>query len=182
MNHPSLETLAAWVEGLEDEAEGQAERDALDLHLLECGACSAQAGRMQQLVATLRSALPPVLTEARRDALEAKYGRLAATHVTPGQTGVLSLSDAEAVGVWVMHCDLAGVSRVDVEAYGEQGQRVMALADVPFDRERGEVLLACQLHYRAVPNARRLRATLRAVGAEPRQLGEYFLDHVFENP
>lgn len=178
MTHPTLEAIAAWVEGLEDTAE----TEALDLHLLECGACSAQAGRMQQLVATLRGALPPVLTEARRSALEAKHGSLPATHVEPGQTGVLSLSDAEAVGLWVMHCDLAGVSRVDVEAYGELGQRVMHLADVPFDRERGQVLLACQLHYRGVPNARQLRATLHAVGADSRQLGEYFLDHRFQNP
>jgi len=179
MNHPTLETIAAWVDGLEEEAESE----ALDVHLLECGSCSAQAERLQQLVASLRSAVPAVLTKARHGALEAKHGRLPATHLAPGQTGVLSLSDAVAVGVWVMHCDLSGVTRVNVEAHDENGVRVFNLADVPFDVERGQVLLACQVHYRAMPTGHLLRTTVSdAGGAEPRQLGEYFLDHRFENP
>lgn len=179
MTHPTLERIAAWVEGLEDEAE----TEALDLHLLECGACSAQAERLQELVAKLRGSVPAVLTEARHGALQAKYGRLPATHVTPGQTGQLTLSDTKAVGLWVMHCDLSGVTRLDIEAHDENGAPVFKLPDVPFDAERGQVLLACQVHYRAMPTGQLLRATVRdASGGEPRQLAEYFLDHRFENP
>jgi hypothetical protein len=179
VSHPTLEAIAAWVEGLEAPNEGE----ALELHLLECGECCAQADRMQQLVATLRGALPPILTEARHRALLAEHATLPATHVEPGQTGVLRLSSAEAVGVWVMHCDLTGVTRVDFEARGELGQVLLVLKDVPFDAARGQVLLACQLHYRAVPDAQQMRATLRADdGAALRELGQYILDHQFESP
>lgn len=178
MSHPTLEAIAAWVEGLEEPNESE----ALELHLLECGDCTAQAERMQQLVASLRSALPPILTEARHGALLAKHQALPATHVQPGQTGVLQLSSADAVGVWVMHCDLTGVTRVDFEARGELGQVLLVLNDVPFDAVRGQVLLACQLHYRAVPDSQQMRATLRSAGPAPRELGEYILDHQFETP
>jgi hypothetical protein len=179
MSHPTLENIAAWVEDLEDAGESE----ALDLHLLECDSCSAQAERLQRLVAHLREALPPVLTDARHRALVTTRPGLPAIHVEPGQTGVLRLTGAEPLGVWVMHCDLSGVTRVDIEARSADGRLVFALADVPFDAERGQVLLACQLHYRSMPPL--LRATVReaaAGDAPPRQLGEYLLDHQFENP
>lgn len=177
MSHPTLETLAAWIEGLEMPSESE----ALDLHLLECSECSAQAERMQQLVAALRAALPPILTEARHRALVASHSSLPATHVQPGETAVLRLSSSESVGVWVMHCDLTGVTRVDVEARGELGQLLFELRDVPFDAERGQVLLACQLHYRSLPEVHRMRTTLRAASdGGPRELGGYILNHQFE--
>jgi hypothetical protein len=178
MSHPTLEAIAAWVEGLEEPSES----DALELHLLECGDCSAQAERMQRLVAMLRSALPPILTEARHRALLDQHATLPATHVEPGQTGVLRLSNANALGVWVMHCDLTGVARVDFEARGELGQVLLVLNDVPFDAARGQVLLACQLHYRSMPDAHQMHATLRSAGPAARELGKYILDHQFETP
>lgn len=179
MSHPTLEALAAWVEGLEEADQSE----ALDLHLLECAACAGQAERMQQLVARLRGSLPAVLTEERHRALLAARSHVPATHVRPGQVGSLSLSDADAVGLWVMHCDLTGVARVDLEARGESGQLLFALNDVPFDQQRGQVLLACQLHYRAIPDAGRMHATLSARGSDgSRALGEYVLDHRYETP
>ena len=131
----------------------------------------------------LREALPGVLTNARHRALRAAQANLLSTHVQPGQSGVLKLSGAQPLGVWVMHCDLTGVTRVDLEVRSGDGRLLFAVPDVPFDAERGQVLLACQLHYRSLPAL--LHATLSdGTASDParRRLGEYFLDHEFENP
>jgi hypothetical protein len=71
---------------------------------------------------------------------------------------------------------------VDLEAHGAGGQVLFELHDVPFDVERGQVLLACQLHYRSMPEVHQMRATLRATsGAARRELGQYILNHQFES-
>src|SRR5262249_3332905 len=103
------------------------------------------------------------------------------THVEPGATGLLRLDSHAPVGVWVMHCDLKGVTRVDVETRTPSGELLFTVTDVPFDQERGQVLLAGQLHYRSLPAL--LHAPLsERVSGNRRELGRYILDHQFETP
>jgi hypothetical protein len=60
-----------------------------------------------------------------------------------------------------------------------EGETLLAFSDVPFDAERGEVVLACQLHYRGIgPN----EIVVKMTAVEPtgsRLLGEYRLNHSF---
>lgn len=81
-----------------------------------------------------------------------------------------------------MHCDLKGVAAVDLEGRGPDGELYFSFADVPFDAERGEVVMPCQVHYRLLPggNVMHTRVTSRDASGS-RLLGEYVLNHVFEN-
>ena len=178
MSCPALEVVAAWALGELPEA-GE---EAFEEHYFGCDACFERARHMQRFVAQLQASLPPVLTVARREGLEARRPELARVHVQPGEQATLTLGRTVDIGFWVMHAPLQDVTRVDFEARNASGEMVFALADVPFDPARGEVVLACQAHYRALPGARELHVTL--VADEPggrRPLGNYVLDHEFES-
>ncbi len=178
MSCPSLETIAAWTL---DELDAEAAA-AFEEHYFGCDACLEQARRMHRLVAEVGASLPTILTEPRRAALERAHPHLCRVDVQPGEQATIHLGGATAVGFWVMHAPLEGVQKVDFVARNEQGATLLELEDVPFDATRGEVVLACQVHYRALPAAGRLRVSLAATDARgTRPVGEYTLDHSFES-
>ena len=175
MTCAALETIAAWVQGELVEAESE----AFEEHLFGCDACTGNTRRLQRLVEQLSIALPPVLTIARRQALAARHPGLPAVDVEPGQRHRLTLGPAQPFGVWVMHAPLAGATRVDLEARAS-GALLFSFTDVPFDAARGQVVLACQTHYSALPRVLQIR--LKAVGPDgERPVSEYILDHEFES-
>lgn len=177
MTCPNLETIAAYT--LDELAED--ELRAFEEHYFECDACLAQTERMQRLVQELETTLPSVLTTARRKRLETTLPRPKAVDVQPGGRATIHLADDEPVAFWVMHAPLAGATRVDFEARDDQGTTLLTLNDVPFDRERGEVVLACQIHFRTLPGVENMQARLVATDAHgSRQVSEYRLDHHFE--
>jgi anti-sigma factor RsiW len=178
MTCPTLETSAAWT--LDELPE--LESDTFEAHLFGCRRCFEQTERMARLIDGLRSALPPILTLDRHQRLRAARGALAAVHVAPGQEATLRLGPDAPIGIWVLHAALSDVERVDFEALTSDGSLAFAVPDVPFDRERGEVLLACQAHYRVLPMGPDLVGKLSARrGAETRLLGEYLLHHEFDS-
>ena len=131
----------------------------------------------------LQATLPAVLTTARRKRLEASEPRPQAVDVRPGETASIRLASDAPVGFWVMHAPLAGAERVDFEARDGDGNPLFTLSDVPFDAERGEVVLACQIHYRTLPGIGKMHASLVATDSRgSHQVGEYVLDHRFESP
>jgi Putative zinc-finger len=177
MSCPTLETVAAWVlsELLPEEAE------RFEEHYFGCASCFHRALRIEQLAKQLATRLPPLLTSERHAAL-ASGGRLETVHVAAGQSAQLRLSRVSAVGVWILHAALDGVGRVDLEARSAEGRLLFAFNDVPFDAERGQVLLACQLHYRALPMDPKMFVQLRESDeAGGRELGRYILDHQFDS-
>jgi len=178
MTCPNLETIAAYTL---DEL-GEEEQRAFEEHYFGCDACLAQAQRMRRLVDELATTLPPILTRARRERLEASDPRPTAVNVQPGETASIRLAGDAPVGFWVMHAPLAGAERVDFEARDAGGNTLFTLSDVPFDAERGEVVLACQIHYRSLPGVTKMHASLVATDARgSRKVGEYLLDHRFES-
>ena len=179
MTCPSLETVAAWVLGDLTDEEGA----AFEEHYFACEACFGRAKRMQELVLKLETALPPILTADRLAALESRRGSLPSVHVQPGESGTVRLGGANLLAVWVLHCELAGVTRVDFEARSETGELYFTFQDVPFDAEHGQVLLPCHVRLRELPYDPRLLARLSARDASgSRPLGEYLLNHEFESP
>jgi putative zinc finger protein len=179
MTCPSLETVAAWLLGELSDEEGA----AFEEHYFGCEACFDRAERMQKLVLKLESALPPILTADRLVALETRRGSLPTVHVQPGDSGTVRLGGENSMAVWVLHCELTGVTRVDFEARRETGEPFFDFQDVPFDVERGQVLLPCHLHYYRARSAEpRFFVRLSARDSSgSRPLGEYLLNHEFEN-
>jgi hypothetical protein len=176
---PNLETIAAYTL---DEL-GEDELRAFEEHYFGCDACLAQAERMHRLVRELEATLPSVLTTARRKRIESVLPRPKSVDVQPGGRATIRLAADEPIAFWVMHAPLADAERVDFEARDDQGTTLFTLKDIPFDRERGEVVLACQVHFRTLPGVENMRASLVATDAKgSRTVGEYRLDHRFESP
>jgi hypothetical protein len=174
MTCASLETIAGWALGELPEAESA----RFEEHYFGCSSCFARAERLLELERALRSALPPVLTASRARELESRVPALTQVHVRPNERAVIQLSAAAPLGVWYLHCDLHGVSRVDLEAHSAHGETLFRFADVPFDAARGVVAMPCHLHYRALGTGPRFHARLSSAEAgAPRLLAEYVLDH-----
>ncbi len=177
MSCPSLETVVAWAL---DELP-QAAAELFEEHYFECDLCFRRAQHVHRLVAELDGSLPPLLTSERREKLSAAEPDMPAIKVRPGERATLHLGGKSQFGLWIMQAAVADATRVDFEARDTHGELLFAHQDVPFDADRNEVVLACQLHYRALPLAGtfcvRLSATDRA---GTRRVSEYLLDHEFE--
>lgn len=178
MSCPSLENVVAWAL---DELP-QAAAELFEEHYFECELCFRRAQHVHRLVAELDASLPPLLTRERREKLGAAEPDMPAIKVRPGERATLHLGGRSQFGLWVMQAPLENATRVDFEARDSHGELLFAHQDVPFDADRNEVVLACQVHYRALPVAGtfcvRLATTDRA-GA--RRVSEYVLDHEFES-
>lgn len=129
------------------------ELDALELHLMSCAECSASSARVAAITETIRAFIPHVIDGARLADLRAKGLRILENPVRRDERrevyfppdvdllihrlGGLDLRDARAVRLRVLR-EATGETMVDV-------------GDVPFDRDRGELLVACQQHYSVFP-------------------------------
>lgn len=176
MTCPSLETAAAWVLGEQTEEES----DRFEEHLFACDRCAARTLRMEALVGQLRAALPPLLTGERRRRLEATGQPMPVVHASPGVPATIEFGKGAAVGFWVLRADLSRVERLDCELLGPGGEPLVSIPDVPFDADRGEVVLACQRHYQHLgfPDEMQVRLTsVESAGSRP--VGEYWLNHLF---
>lgn len=174
---PTLDTIAQWALGdLEP-----AEVEAFQAHYLECDACLERALHMQRFIEELHVSLPPHLTVERRHRLETRRAHASPVDVQPTERARMRLGPGAEVGCWILHAPLETAARVDLEARDAHGGLILALPDVPFDPKRGEVVLACQVHYRALPGPREMHVRLLASEAEAdRDAGTYVLEHEFE--
>jgi hypothetical protein len=173
---PSLEGLAAWlVADHTSDAE-----ETLEQHLFDCDRCAAKATQLESLNQRLRTMMPPVLTPERRRKLEETVRPLPIAPVSPGERATLEFGPGSELGLWVMHADLRRVERLDCELLASDGSPLAAFRDVPFDAQRGEVVLGCQIHYRHLgfPDDMVVRVTsVDSSGRHP--LAEYHLSHLF---
>jgi len=175
---PSLSTAAAWALGELEPADEQ----AFEEHYFACAACEARVVQIQRVLRTLHESLPPVLTIQRRRALEGRHTTIQNVPVKPGGRGVIHLGPSAPIGLWVMSADLRDASRVDFEGMSSDGEVFLSIADVPFDRERGEVVLACQEHYRNLPGPTEMHVRLTSTSADgTKRATDYVLDHRFES-
>lgn len=176
MSCPSSETAARWLlhELSEDEAQ------AFEEHYFGCDACLARVAAVERSRSLLQRTLPTILTPARRQELERGPQAIPAVHVHAGERQLIRLGADAPIGFWVLHADLANAERVDLAVFDETGAPVISLRDVPFDAARGEVVLACQTHYRHLRPGTQIQAELTAHSAdEQRAVGRYVLDHEF---
>jgi hypothetical protein len=177
MNCPDLETLGAYCLGELADADGA----SFEEHYFACDRCTGRLARMQAFVGQLETMLPHILTPERRKRLEASGQPLAVTRLAPGGHGTIRFGGPTALGFWILRAPLSTAERVDFELREAGGAPVLALRDVPFDREQGEVVLACQSAYRELGVPTALRARISSVEASGRSaVSEYVLDHLFD--
>ena len=142
--YPAL--VALWTGELEE-----AEAAAVDEHLFGCDACAATTERLAKVVGAMREELPFVISHAHRVRLEAAGTCIAVMDFEPTLDPTLRPTarfkpDVDLL-VFALRGDVSSADRVDVEIASPTGEPRYVLEDVPFDRQTGEVLIACQRHY-----------------------------------
>ena len=120
----------------------------LESHLFRCAICSSEAERLAGLLTSIADAAPTILSPSRFAGLE-REGRIERINeMTPGQTAEVLFPES---GRLLVHrlggIDLSRARRIDLEVSAEGGEAVWHLEDVPFDADRGEILVACQSHF-----------------------------------
>ena len=122
-------------------------------HLFGCARCSGEAERVARVVAALRSSIPPFLTEHDLAELKARGLRVEENAFVAGERKEAIYRDG--VDVLVHHLtglDLQGADRLSVRVLVEStGALLFEDHFIPFDRERGEVLVACRRHFAVFP-------------------------------
>jgi hypothetical protein len=143
------ETLVAyWADDL-----APAEVDAVDAHLMSCASCSDSSSRVAQLTQGLRELIPPLLTAALVSRLVERGLRVVDNLMQPGERReVWFPAEVDVMVHRLSGLDLSEVRRLSVRIRDEASGNLLAeVPDGAFDRERGEVWVACQQHYAHMP-------------------------------
>lgn len=142
-----------WVDYFAGEL-AEADETALEEHLLGCGACAALAAGVAQVTESLRAMIAPVISPQRLDALRRRGTRVRDNPMRPGE--VKSVAFPRGIDLLVQRLsglDLSHVTRVSLCLRDERaGGLMLEVEDAPFDRARGEVLVACQQHFASFPH------------------------------
>jgi hypothetical protein len=159
---------------------GAAETESVDEHLFGCAACSAESARVARIVQALRTALPAVITAAQVAELRARGLVVEENRFAPGKRQEVRF--APEIDMLVHHLaglDLARAERVQVTVRVEStGDILLEEHFAPFDRERGEILIACQRHFASLPPD--VAFDVRAhEPSGPAPLARFMVPHVF---
>jgi hypothetical protein len=142
----------------------RADSDRVDDHLFGCPTCADAALRVGAMAETLRDLLPPAVSRARLNALRAAGVRLQENVFWPGERRpVVFEDDAELLIHRLAGLDLAGADHVSLRVVVEStGDCLVALDAVPFERDEGAVLIACQRHFASLPPDTRFELAVHA--------------------
>jgi hypothetical protein len=126
---------------------------ALEEHLMGCAQCSAESERIAQLTEAFRTILPPVLRAEQVSELRSQGLAILDNPMAPGDSREVPFPRETDI---VLHrlggLALSRATRVSFSLSVLGSDQVLVdLPAVPFDRESGEVLVACQKHFADMP-------------------------------
>lgn len=173
----SWDTLVDYWAG--DLAHGEMKR--VEEHLFGCATCAEAAARVASITEVLREVLPPAVSRARLDALRAAGLRLRENTFTPGERRtVLFERDADLLIHKLGGVDLTGAAHVSLQVVVDStGERLFGLDEVPFERDEGAVLIACQRHFASLPADTRFELAVHRAGAPTVTRFAYTIVHQF---
>jgi hypothetical protein len=120
---------------------------AIEDHVFACDACGAQYTQLAALCEALGGFIPPVISHAYRDRMVERGARVHVTLVDAGVEAAATFSNDLDFLIHTLRGDFSRAERIDLAIVSPDGtERV--LERVPFDARNGEVLIACQRHYR----------------------------------
>jgi len=130
------------------------ELDALELHLLSCEACSASSARIAAITETFAGMVPPVIDAAKLANLRNRGLRILENPVRRDERReVFFPRDVDILLHRLRGLDLRDTRAVQIRVLREgTGNTLLDIGDVPFDRDQGEILVACQRHFSEFPH------------------------------
>jgi hypothetical protein len=143
------ETLVSyWADDLSPE-----ELERVDEHLMSCAECTATSERVAAIVSAVRAIVPPIVSDALVVALRARGKRIVDNRMLPGERRAVIFGHGIDI---LLHrlggMDLSRADRVRVTLRIEStGDVVFDDPSAHFERATGEVLIACQSHFRTFP-------------------------------
>lgn len=157
------------------------EVDRLDEHLMGCATCTEASARISAVTEALRALIPPILDHARLALLRAHGHRILENPVQPGERKTVVFSaDTDLLIHRLAGLDLTTATNVGIVITVEEtGVVLRTEPSVPFDRDSGELLIACQPHNAAVPPNIVIEVRARdASGSE--RVARYPIPHIYE--
>jgi hypothetical protein len=175
----AFDTLVAyWAGDL-----SSAESDTVEEHVMGCASCSEASARVAAITEAVRGLIPPVVSREVLSKLRDRGVRIVDNPLRPGERKQAVFSENIDV---LLHrlggLDLSNATRVGVTVSVEEtGDILFQTDDAPFDREAGEVLIACQKHFRAFPPNIVIGVRSRDESGRERS-ASYTIPHVFVDP
>jgi hypothetical protein len=172
VNHfTSQQLVEYWTKEVDD--------PALEDHLFECEACTLEMERIQRVVSVFRDSLPPVISFAQLSELRAAGLTIADNAFLPGvRKEVAFTSNLDLLVHHLTGLVLTDATRVGVTVRSESGGIMHDDPFAPFDRERGEVLIACQRHFAVFPRDVAVDVRIYRAAGEP-EVATYSIPHAF---
>lgn len=155
--------------------------EAIEEHVFACGRCAAELDRVERIVAAFRGQLPPVISTEQLAELRAEGHEIRESTFLPGERREVRFER----GLDFMIHRLGGLalgdaSRVSVTVRTESTGDVVHIEHfAPFDRSRGEVLIACQKHFAAMPHDVVFDVRVHSPSAAVPAVATYSIPHVF---
>jgi len=165
-----------WADDLDEQTANDVEE-----RLFACAACTLQSERIARIAQAFRAQIPPVISEAELAALRARGLVVVENRFLPSVRQEVLFAHATDL---LIH-RLSGLSLTDAERV-EVVVRIESTGTIacedkfaPFDRERGEVLIACQKHFAGLPPDVVFEVKAHGPSA-PTSVAHFYVPHLFE--
>ena len=172
-------TAEGWIDffaGELDEETGE----RLEQLLFECPHCAAQAERWGTVAGSAALAIAPVISIDVLRALQEQGEPMNENPMQPGEHRKAEFPDG---GRLLIHrlqgLDLARADRVSLILGTAEGTPLGRFEDAPFDRDTGEVLVACQRHFGESFPEQIVFEIERHVAGRVEMLATYIVDHIY---
>jgi|SoiMethySBSTD1v2_1073268.scaffolds.fasta_scaffold170535_3 hypothetical protein len=145
-------THLTWEELVDYWAGDGGDPDAADAHLFACDACSERSARVATVTETLRSEIPFIVTMPWVDTLRRRGMRFTDNPMQPGERREVPFTGDTDILLHRLAVDLSQATHVHFTLRDEvTGGVIVDLPDAPFERDAGEILVACQRHFVVFP-------------------------------
>ena len=171
----AFETIVAYWAGDLDVAQ----TDAVEEHVFACAACTATSARVAAISEKLRSLEPSIISAARLAELRAAGRHIDDNTVDPGQRTRVVFGPQDFIVHHLRGLELADVDRVGVVIRVDETDQILAeYPSAPFEMASGEVLIACQQHFRVFPPNIAFEVSTYARG-EAKKVTRYVVEHTW---